>query len=236
MTDTSPSPSPFNKWWGIAAGVLLIIVIVGILLVTGVLRGGAEPTPSAPATTAPSENPPPVGATLCEVPGANDNIPTVGPEAEWATNVYFLYPTSPTFGPSTNPASSLWGCFQQSPSGALFAASNFFSGLLGQNYEAFAAEAAIAGPALDSWIVERVGQPSEQDAGRVAQIAGFQFVSVEPAKVTLNLGLRQSTVEAFVTLTLVWDEASSNWMVDMAESVLTPAVVDVDLYTPWAAA
>lgn len=232
MTDTSPSPSPFNKWWGIAAGVLLIVVIVGILLITGVLRGGAEPAPSAPAA---SENPPPVGATLCEVPGANDSIPTVGPEAEWATNIYFLYPTSPTFGPVDNPSSDLWGCFQKSPTGALFAAVNAFSALGSENYIEATRAAALPGDALEAWLDERIGQPSSQSAGKVAQIAGFQFVSVEESEVTINVGLRQSTVEASLALTMTWDDSSQNWKIAMDKSTLVPVQVDVDIFTPWSA-
>lgn len=236
MTDTSATSSPFNMWWGIAAGALLIVLIVGVLLITGVLGGGPDPAPTTPsATTAPTENPPPAGATACEVPGGNDSIPTSGPDAEWATNIYFLYPTSDTFGPVENPSSSLWGCFQKSPAGALFAAANVASLLSTVDYEAAAAEAVVPNAALESWLAAQEGVSREQTPGRVAQIAGFQFSSVTPDAVTVSLGLRQEDVAGSMTMTMVWDDTSENWKLDLAQSDLEPVAANVDIYTAWRA-
>ena len=104
------------------------------------------------------------------MPGGNDSIPTSGPDAEWATNIYFLYPTSDTFGPVENPSSSLWGCFQKSPAGALFAAANVASLLSTVDYEAAAAEAEVPNAALESWLVDPEPYSSESVVERLRQV------------------------------------------------------------------
>lgn len=234
MTDDTSGKSPFNVWWAVAGGAVLIVLIVGVLIISGALGGSGTPTPPPTTSTSePTDSLPPAAGDVCDVSGANDTIPTSGPDADWQANIYFLYPTSPEFGPAPNPSSEMWGCFQKSPTGALFAAANLLSGLIGEDFAEFAEEAAVPSGALDAYLSERGGQSSEQSPGQVAQIAGFQFLSVTDAAVTVNLGLRQGDVEALLVVTFVWDDTTQNWLVAADESSLIPAVADLSSYTPW---
>lgn len=236
MTDDTSGKSPFNVWWAVAGGAVLIVLIVGVLIISGALGGSGTPTPSPTTSTSePTESLPPAAGDVCDVPGANNTIPTSGPDADWQANIYFLYPTSPEFGPVANPSSEMWGCFQNSPTGALFAAGNLFSGFGGEDYAEFAQEAVVPSAALDAWLADRLGQPTGQSPGKVAQIAGFQFLSVTETAVTVNLGFRQDDLEAIVVLTFVWDDTTQNWLLAADESNLVFAVADLSSYTPWSA-
>lgn len=236
MSDETTGSSPFNRWWIVAAGVIVLILVALVLILTGALGTQSVPPPASPSNTSQPTTVPPNSAEVCEVPGANEAIPVDGPQAAWETNVYFLYPTSAEFGPLPNPASSLWGCFQKSPTGALFASANLFSGLLNDNYVEVANEAILPGAALDAWLAEREGQPTGQDAGRVAQVAGFRFLSVDEDQITLELAFKQSDIEGSMTFTMGWDSATENWKLTMDQSSLSPVSVDLDAgFTPWSA-
>ncbi len=244
MSDASPPPagrSPFNIWWALSGGLLLLVIIAAVAFgVSSLLPQGDDdsdgaPAPSDTSSAAPSSPASPVGET-CNLDASDQSIPVVGPEAEWETFGYFLYPTSDVYGPTEDPAGSEWGCFAHNPTGALFAAANFFRAYASDDYATAVPDAAVHNPALDSWLSETADRPTGQTAGRVAQIAGFQYMSVEPDEVTLRLLFAQDDLNAYLTFGMAWDDARETWLGDFSQSNVDPVVADsIDSFTSWTA-
>lgn len=244
MTDASPPPSgrnPFNIWWALSGGLLLLVVIAAVIFgVTAIAPPAAEPgdettATTAPATTAPRPTTEPA-ADVCNVDATDQSIPVAGPEAEWETFGYFLYPTSSIYGPLPDPAGSQWGCFAQSPTGALFAAANFFRIMAGDDFETSVPQAAVESAALDAWLATARERPSGQVPGRVAQISGFQFMSVEPGTVLVRLLFSQEDLDAYMSFGMVWDSSRGTWLADF--TVASPSwaeATSTETYTSWSA-
>ena len=239
MTNESAGSNPFNKWWWVAGGVLVIVLVLLGLIVTGVIGPTrADPAPAVP--TAPSTTSVPVAtatsepaATVCDLPSGDQSIPIVGPAATWKTNIYFLHPTSEVYGPMSNPSSSSWGCFQHSPTGALFAAANVMNAGVSSDVKEAMPDAAIANAALQAYLASltKVGQTP----GQIAQLTGFQFITVSPDLVVVRLGLQQDRVTGYYTFAVVWDATTANWRADLSQSNLTPTADSLTTFTPWRA-
>lgn len=240
-TDSTDNRSPFNIWW-VVSGVLLAIVILALVVVL-IYGGGpsgdnnANPTP-APTESADTGDDPPDTAdpstSTCDLDDSDQDIPTTGPEANWMNEGLILIPSSPKYGPQ-NITDSEWSCFAHSPTGALFAASHFVARIAGPEYESFVSDAAVQNEALDAWLVNEDPDTHQQQPGRVAQIAGFQYQSVEPDEVIVNIGARQGDVEAAFRVGLVWDDSEGTWKGDFATSTLMPFEIDLNDYTTWGA-
>ena len=145
-----------------------------------------------------------------------------------------MVPTSPEYGPVATDDSA-WPCFAPSPTGALFAAVHLFIGLNETDYVEVAESATVDNPARSQWVSAQDLEAKGQEAGRVAQVAGFQFQQVETDRVVIDLGLRQNDVEASIRLGLVWDEAAGTWLGDFSMSQLEPVLADLATFTPWGA-
>lgn len=240
MSNESAGSNPFNKWWWVAGGVLVIVLVFLGLIVTGVI-GPTRAAPAPAVTTAPSPTSDPAAtatsepaATVCDLPSGDQSIPTVGPAATWQSNIYFLYPTSGEYGPTPNPSSASWGCFQHSTTGALFAAANVLSTTGSSDRLTTMPDAAIANSSLQTWLAaQETG--SGQTAGRVAQITGFQFTTVLPDVVVVRFGLTQESVKVYLTVAVVWDSTTANWRGDLAQSDLTFTQHSLTAFTPWSA-
>jgi hypothetical protein len=243
MTDASPPPSgrnPFNIWWALSGGLLLLVVIAAVIFgVTAIAPPAAEPgdettAPTAPATSAPQPTTDPT-ADVCNVDATDQSIPVAGPAAEWETFGYFLYPTSSTYGPIPDPAGSEWGCFAKSPTGALFAAANAYAVSISDDFADVMPAAALPDATFDRWLADRQSSGS-QNGGRVAQLAGFQYMSVDTSEVTVRLLFVQADRFVFLPVTVVWDSQSETWRVDMARTPWEPQLTDnTASFTDWAA-
>lgn len=237
--DDTENANPFNRWW-IVSALFVVAVVVAVVLVIVLGRGGQDDAapPSTNPTSSQGQAEPSAGASSppggkCTVNTANQDIPTAGPKAEWASDRYFLYPTSTEYGPV--PANDLWGCFSPSPTGALFAAANAVAGIARENYADVVKANAVDNGGGDRYLATTQGQTREQIAGRVAQIRGFTFKAVEPQKVTVEMVLGQDDVQGSFTVALVWDENRLTWLVDYGASNFTPTAYSGALFTPWSA-
>jgi hypothetical protein len=233
-TDTD---SPFNIWW-VVSGVVLVLVVIALIVVLIFGEGGKKDTASTTPAIATSE-PAPSGSTAetsspCLLDDRDQDIPVVGPRADWEPQTYLLVPQSNEFGPSPLPGSQ-WACFAHSPTGALFAAANVVAGAAGADYETFMADAAISNAALEAWIAGEDPAAHTQEAGEVAQFSGFQMLSVEDDAVVVNLSLTQDSVDAAVKVSLVWNDADGTWNLDMATSDFDFKATDLTGFTKWAA-
>jgi hypothetical protein len=235
-TDQTPASNPFNRWW-IVSVLFIVGIAVAIVLVVVLGRGaddGAAPAPSATSeeSAQPAETEFPTDSG-CDVDDADQDIPTTGPEAEWVAERYFFYPTSTAYGPVDS--DGLWGCFAQSPTGALFAAANAVTVVSREDFADVVEANADDESGGAQFIAQTEDMPREQSAGRVAQIRGFTFTEVEPERVTVQLILGQDDIEAVSTATVVWDDARSTWLVDYGASSLVPTIYTGAKYTDWSA-
>lgn len=237
------SSSPFTPWWFIAAGFVLL-VIVGLIVALFLPRQTRDTAPATPTASASAGDGAPSSAPVaggtgepasgkCNVPVRDTAIPTEGPKAEWVPDGYVLVPTSTTYGPVSN--GSTWGCFAHSPTGALFAAANFIDGVSGQQYAAFAKEAAVDNTARAAWIAGEDPDLHTQTGGDVAQFSGFQFIGTDDDAVTVRVSAQQGSTVGAWTVALVWDDSEQNWKVDFGTSDLTVAeVTNPQAFTEWA--
>lgn len=232
----------FTPLWWVAGAFLGLIATAGIVIVVTASSGGpnagADPVPvtsTVPGTQASRTEDGPPAQNGCDLPEATQDIPVQGPEATWASFGYALVPQSPDrYGPVAVDG-RLWGCFAQSPTGALFAAANLFAALGEPNFAEFADQAMVDNPALTTWLSTQDPATRGQEPGQVAQIAGFQFESVQPNQVIVAIGLRQGDVEGAVRIGLVWDEAANTWLGDMALSRFPPYGQELASFTGWRA-
>ncbi|WP_159796672.1 hypothetical protein [Puerhibacterium puerhi] len=242
--NSAPTQSPINAWWWVSAGFIVLVVIAIVVAIAA--RSGSADDDAEPSVATTSQ--PPVSSSVepsssssarggaCGLPAGSQDIPVTGPDAQWQpSGGYFMVPTSPEAGPiaGEDPA---WPCFAHSATGALFAAPHAFAGLAGPEYETFAAAAALPGQARESWIASQDPAAHQgQTAGRVAQIAGFQFQKVEPDAVVVDLGFRQDEVEGSMRVSLVWDDETDNWLIDLATSRFDWVASDLSAFTAWSA-
>ncbi|MFB7800420.1 hypothetical protein [Isoptericola sp. NPDC056134] len=226
--------TPFNKWWWISGGFLLAIVVAGIVVV--VAAPSDEPAPAAPgaaaSTGAPQTSNPTAGCDLA----ADDVVPTEAPETEWVSHETLLVPASSQFGPVGGPEAMQdagWGCFAHSPTGALFASANFVDGVTSTRFAEFVEVAAVQNEAADAWVADHTAADFGRTPGRVAQLAGFQFGSVEPDRVTVRLLFSDGTNNAVSSASMVWDADAGTWLGDLSTPV-EPQLVDAPSgFTTW---
>lgn len=249
-SENDSTESPFNLWWWLSAGFLVLLAVVATVVFVTSGRPGepaaqsetrseaAQPEPTAATASATT----PAGeAGGCGLAADSQDIPVAGPEAVWTPTGLFMVPTSPEHGPEASQSSG-WTCFAHSPTGALFAAAHFTAGAIGPDYASFMADAAIQNAALETWLSSQDPDAHRQEPGRVAQIAGYEFLEVSPAdevrpnRVAVNLGLRQSSVEAAFRVEMVWDESAGTWKGDMTGTQFEPTVIELAAVTAWGAA
>ncbi|RDH95056.1 hypothetical protein DEU32_11421 [Curtobacterium sp. AG1037] len=242
--DSTTERSPFNRWWFIAGGFLVVIAVVLGLILSGVIGAGnggggnnAGGNPGAPAASSSPDdggNSTQPASDVCSLEDGSQSIPTSGPAADWKTDVYFQYPTSDRYGPTTNPNSSEWGCFAHSPTGALFATANLVRGLAGPDYKKVAEAAGVNNAARKQWVDAQSPAQHTQTAGNVGQISGFQFQSAQQDSAVVSLALSASDVTGSMKVALVWDSATNNWKADFATSDLEFSRVDTpSAFTQW---
>jgi len=234
----------YNTWWFIAAGVVfLIIVALVAIIIVGRGRGnnnpGAAPAPTSSNSTGvgtqPSTGDGGIGGA-CDLPVQNQNIPVTAPATTWKTNQYLRFPTSGTYGPVKKAGTDQWGCFQHSPTGALFAAANFVSQVASPQHAAAIKEGAVD----DSSRADLLNQdPSyfQQSATDTAQFLGYQFLQEKQDSAVVSLWLGEANVNAAIKVSLVWDASADNWQVELATSDLDgSSITNTTAYTHWSAA
>ena len=244
--ENETTTSPFGTWWWVSAGFLVLLAIVAtIVFVTGDRPDEAIAMPSS--TEGPGPEPstaaePGEEGGACELPADDQDIPTTGPTADWVPVDYLMVPTSTVYGPA-DAAGSSWPCFAHSPTGALLAAVHFTAAMYGSEYERLAEDAAVPSAALDLWLADQDPSSRTQTAGQVAQFAGYRYVELAPSeavvpdRVVVDLAMRQSSVEGYIRIALVWDAERETWRGDMTATQLDPTFEEITStnFTSWSA-
>jgi hypothetical protein len=246
MSDTSESKSPFNKWWFVSGGLVLVIAaaLVWILVIgpgTANNNNEALPEPGNSSSTLPEEpssspKPTELAGGECDLDDSDQEIPTAAPDAEWVDYGPLKLPTSTTIGPASQDG-AVWSCFAHTPAGALFAASYFTIGLGWNDYEAVAAAGVVANSGREQWIDKRTEQGDVTIApGEAPAIAGFRFEAYAGTDATVQIGMRYGELERMVRVFLVWDTAAGDWKVDASKgdpTSVTNEVTSIANFTPW---
>jgi len=246
MSDTSESKNPFNKWWFISGGLVLVIAaaLVWILVIgpgTANNNNDALPEPGNSSSALPEEptsstKPTELAGGECDLDDSDQEIPTVGPEADWIEYGPSKAPRSEAAGPAVQDG-LVWSCFAHTPTGALFASAYAVWALAWNDYEAVVEKNVVPSPAVDAFLAARAEEPEATvKPGTAPGIGGFRFESYEGDTATVQIGLRYGTNERMARVFLVWDEEAGDWKIDLAKndpSFITNEVTSIQNFTPW---
>lgn len=225
-TSDDRPPSPFTTpRFLIAAGVVVLVVVLGIGLV---FFGGdddsdpAPPTASGTSTSAAQATTSSAADSVggdCDLPAGDQTIPVTTPtDTEWELVGTVAAPTAPdTVGPAVvNPDTGLRSCYAASPLGALYAAVGFLAATtdLDQLSDA-AADLTADGPGREALItlVEQDPQQVVGDNPGGYQIAGYTFLNYSDAVASMRLAINANGTLASVPVTVTRE--NGDWKVDL---------------------
>jgi hypothetical protein len=222
----------------LAAGVVAVIVALGVVLtVTGVFGGGDPATP--PAAAAPSPTADTGGASVCgltdvALSGTVDQAPA---DAQWALVGTIAAPSVPGQGPGLVEKDGFRSCFAHTPTGAVVAAANLAAlGSYPPVRARFNEQALAPGPGRDAVLAKPAAQGGSD--GPRLELVGFQLLRYTGDQADVDLALRSSTGSLLgFTGYLTW--AEGDWKVRLADdgsdlSSVSP-ISALDAYLPWSA-
>lgn len=225
-----------GRGW-LAAGVVAVIVALGVVLsVTGVFGGGDPATP--PAAAAPSATTDPqvsvCGLTDVTLSGTVDQAPT---DTQWALVWTIATPSVPGQGPGLVDDDGFRSCFAHTPTGAVVAAANLAAlGSYPPVRARFNEQALAPGPGRDAVLAKPAAQGASD--GPRLELVGFQLLRYTGQQADVDLALRTSTGSLLgATVYLTW--AEGDWKARVADdgsdlSSVSP-ISDLDPYIPWSA-
>lgn len=243
--EDSQHRSPFTRPGFIAAGlVLAVIVVAGVVIGIANMTGddpAADPaasTSSRPSTEPPaSQSPsaPDAEVSVCGLEGSVTEATrlTTAPEAEWTYEGTVASPTSEEFGPGATDGSGFRYCFQRTPEGALFAASNALATGTNQAVALDWIDYFLApGPYRDQLLAEGIG--SESSTSARLRLAGFRLLSYDGDTARVDLAVRASADGSDITLSmiynLVWSEGDWKLSAESAAPLDVATIPDVAGY------
>ena len=170
------------------------MVVLGAVAVIMALTSNSSPSaaaPSAPASATPTTRP--TGNTsVCGLDGVvlSGTVATP-PAAEWKFQGTTAYPTSATAGPAETTPDGVRRCFQHTPQGALFAASNaVVQGSDVAVQAAFAQYFIAAGPGRAAAISNAVS--GSASTGRLELVA-FRVLKYDGATANVDVAVRATS-------------------------------------------
>lgn len=229
---------PLGRGW-IIAGALLLLIIGGILAGLLIPRSedpapppGTTPpptsTPSSPSPTATNpENEPPKTAGACTADLNDDqDFPATAPETTWDRHASgVIIPTSPDYGPGAKHG-DLWGCFPQSPKGALFAGLNLYAAYAVGEQEALAEDSLVSAPSPSAGPAYGESDPPVFE--------GYRILMSDEKEASVQYLARQGGRDVAMTLDLVWDENANDWRLNLGTPTpVVDAVTDRSVFTRW---
>lgn len=243
MADEENEQSPWTRPGFIASAVVILLIVVAGVVVTvlNLNRGDTEPVP--PSTSQPSSPEPSGdagGASICGLEGVElSGRLSIAPAAEWSYQDTVAYPTSDEFGPGDSTPEGVRFCFQRSPEGALFAATNaVVQGADPATVESWLEYFLAAGPNRDT--VLNAGAGSTGTDGVRVDIAGFRLLAYDGDTATVDVAVRGSAQGQAVTLSmvykLVWEAGDWKLVVSNPTTPIDVAVIpDLAGYITWRA-
>lgn len=245
MADEENEQSPWTRPGFIAAAVVIALIVVAGVIVTvlNLNRDGSDPAPtstSQPTDAAPSPEPTgdEGGASVCGLDGVElSGRLSTAPAAEWAYQDTVAYPTSGEFGPGQTSPEGVRYCFQHSPEGALFAATNAVAQgsdptIAPAWIEYFLAESAPN----RSQLVTDVGSGATSDTR--LSVAGFRLLAYDGSTARVEIAVRGAAsgraVYGSVIYNLVWEDG--DWKLlpkDSSNPLQMTQLPDLSGYITW---
>lgn len=248
-------PSLFSeRGWVIAAGMVLVLVAGAVVLLLTSHGGDHSQRASASqppgqvgqsgSTTSTAKDP---DASICGLPAGDQETPAASPDAHW-TRLGQLEAPSGAPGPGST-KDGIRSCYAHSPTGALFAATNFLaaeSGASGEHGQERLLPLFAATPALEEAEAQPAGTCHEAEASTERlQIAGFRITASNADEVTVELALYGSSAGARsaiagMTLPMRWEDG--DWKFVLASAACesdpynTTALENISGYVPWGGA
>jgi len=216
MADNAENSNPFGRSWKIAAGfivVILAIVLIGVLWPSSdneqqtapqehdtVPSSAPEVNESAPSNDSEGE---------CPELSTNTDLPTSAPNASWDRHpVGMIVPTSDEHGPAVQD-DTFWGCYSQTPTGALFAGLGMLS-----NASAGEAEATTDSPQRDEFL----DRHAYDGSGSLPTVEGFRVIMATEEEAVIEYEIADPEAEAYIRLNLVWSENAQDWRINLSSN------------------
>lgn len=234
MSDLNSSNRKDPKF--LAAAILLGLVLIAGIVLIGVRLFSGGTNNGLPDTTATATNKPTGSSSACGVPDGSQTVPSSAPEAEWSLAGKTAAPVSEVFGPS-KVLEGVHTCFAHNPTGALFAAINYY---------ADTTDPAVRTKTL---LAERIfsdansgkadmGEDSGANALPTYQVSGFRVDDAMPNRVSVAVVVRSTEgptagQQAAVTFTMGWQ--SGDWRVIVPPNGQPPttAIASLSGYIAW---
>lgn len=234
-------------WLFIAAGVLAVIVAMGIFVSIATITDDDNPTanpkPTEPVSTAPT-TPADPDKSICGLPGHKlDGTLNQPPEnVTWNLVGAFAAPASRTAGPGTIEKSGLRYCYAHTPEGALLAAANVYTwGQTSRTDRIGVIEHGVAsGPGYDAAIAQAKADTGEtSEPTLMVQIRGFRLLSYSGTSALVDLAFQggPSGGLAHHQVELIWERG--DWRVQLRSDGSAAdggRLPDLTNFTPWAGA
>lgn len=228
MASDETEQNPFSRpGFVLAALVVVLLIVAGVVVGVVVAGRDDDPNDSMEATPAPTSTPGPSEPSITEAESVSicglEGIELTGnlstaPEAVWEFQGTTGYPTSSAFGPGKTNADGVRYCFQQSPSGALFAAANAVAqGSDPTVQEAFAEYFIAEGPGRDAAIANATS--ASASSGRI-EIAGFRLLEYGEGSARVDVAVRATsngqTIYASAVYPVTW--ADGDWKLVVSDT------------------
>lgn len=234
------SRNPFTRRGFIIAAVGVgVVVLAAIVVLIAMLTRTPDPapTPTAPGTPTPTETADPADASVCGLPGFEEESSlTSVPDTEWELVGTVAAPTDPDgAGPGVIDDDGFRSCYAHTAEGALYAAINYVAMTSDANLRGRMAEAAAPGPGRDA-----AASNNEQSSATNlrAQVAGFDVEYAED-RATVDVVYNLATGQ-LVSLPLQLEWAEGDWKIvvtDVGQIPLEPAQIpNLGGYIPWSGA
>lgn len=236
--------SPFTRpAFLIAAVVVILIVAAGaVVIVLNTTRHDPSPTtePTPTRSAAPTTEPSAAagGASVCGLDGTEASASlTSAPAAKWAYENTTAYPTSNEFGPGDTTTEGVRFCFQHSPEGALFAATNAVAQGSDPSIASSWIEYFLAAAAPNrSQLVSDVSSASSSTSR--LRVAGFRLLAYADSTARVEIAVRASgsgnAVYGSVIYNLVWE--AGDWKLlptDVNNPLQMTQLPDLAGYVAW---
>lgn len=213
MAEDNEQQSPFTRPGFVAAAVIIALIVVLGLVIVIVNINRADPDPAPPSTpptqptTAPTSDPSAVvgGESVCGLTGeVLEGRLTAAPPAEWTYRGTVAAPTSTEFGPGATHDPGFAYCFQHSPEGALFAASNALATATDEALTTDWIDYFLApGPYRDQLLQEGGGSSSSSPAR--LRLAGFRLLQYDGVSARVDLAVKASANNSDLTLSMIYN-------------------------------
>lgn len=245
MSDVSPDENhqnPLTRPGFIISAALVLMLIAAVIVIAFIPRGGDEPdagtanpttseTTSAPTATANG-----VEESICGLPASDDTALGTAPESDWELVETMAVPTAPeTHGPGDSTDAGTAFCFANSPTGALYAASNIFVTLITGDplnlYEQLVADNEARDEALEA--LEGADMPPSAN-DESFQIQGFQLERYSETQATVLLGFEiENGSVGSITLPLVWEEGDWKLLIEQSGAPEPRQLNDLSDFISW---